>query len=73
MTHTAMFIGFNKYYPSSYDDLMYELDVDDTGSYGPETITLLKEQSGDYTLSMSTIIQMLFMIRQMSWVSPELK
>jgi len=39
---------FNKYYPSSYDDLMYELDVDDTGSYGPETITLLKEQSGDY-------------------------
>ena len=27
---------------------MYELDVDDTGSYGPETITLLKEQSGDY-------------------------
>ena len=41
------------YYRKTYADsieTLYELDVDDTNSYGPETITIEKEQSGEYII-----------------------
>ncbi|HHT24876.1 MAG TPA: S8 family serine peptidase [Clostridiaceae bacterium] len=37
----------DKIYPSA-DDIHYALDVDDTWSYGPETITIEKELPGEY-------------------------
>ena len=40
---------YDKVYPDSGEN-KYELDVDDTSSYGPETITILEEQSGDYII-----------------------
>jgi len=39
---------FHEYYPERNDGSDSDLDVDDTSSYGPETITVYKEHDGTY-------------------------